>query len=314
MVALPSVPRLSRSLPALPALVVGALVTLLLAIVAPQPAWAAEPTIKLLEAGSGDKVELRVAPKEGAKESFEMLMDMNMAMDMGGMGKIPQKLPQMKMVMNATVTDVSSDGIHYDFELAEATVDKEADPMMVSTIQTELDKMVGTKGQVVVSDRGVTQSAKINAPEGTSKEELAQFDNMQKSMNHASAPFPKEAVGVGAKWTVTTDIKENGIMMTQVVTYTLEKLEGRTVTLSTALVQNAENQPVAAESLPPGSQATLSSLESTGTGSSVIHLDHLFPTTGELNHDMTTRMEVSVNGQKMDVGMDMTLALDMARK
>ncbi len=295
-------------------LVAGAVLAAFLTLVAPQSAWAEEPTIKLLDAGSGDKIELRVGPKKGAKESFEMLMDMDMAMDMGGMGKIPQKLPQMKMVMNATVTDVTSDGIHYDFELAEATVDKEADPMMVSTIQTELDKMVGTKGKVVVSTRGVTQSAKIEAPEGTSTEELAQFDNMQKSMNHASAPFPEEAVGVGAKWTVSSDLKENGIQMTQVVTYTLEKIEGRTVTLSTALVQNAENQPVAADSLPPGSEATLKSIESTGTGSSVIDLDHLFPTKGELAHDMNTRMEVSMQGQKMDLGMDMKLALTMGRK
>jgi hypothetical protein len=310
VVALPSVrPSVRRSLQLL-LVFVGAV----LAVVAPQASWAQEPVIKLLDAGSGDKIELRVTPKKGATESFEMLMDMDMAMDMGGMGKIPQTLPQMKMLMNATVTDVSGDAIQYDFELAEATVDENADPMMVAALKPELAKMVGTKGSVVVSNRGVTKSAKISAPEGTSKEELAQFDNMQKSMNHASAPFPEEAVGVGAKWTVTTDLKENGIQMTQVVTYTLDKIEGRTITLSTALVQNAENQPVAADSLPPGSEATLSSLQSTGTGMSVIDLDHLFPTKGQLKHDMTTRMEVSANGQKMGIGMDMKLGLDMARK
>ena len=310
MVALPPVRRLPRSLTSLLLVLIGAV----LAVLAPHSAWAQEPTIKLLEAGSGDKIELRVAPKKGTEESFQMLMDMNMAMDMGGMGKIPQKLPQMRMVMTATITDVKDGAIHYDFELAEATVDETADAMMVSALKPELAKMVGTKGTVIVSDRGVTQSAEIQAPEGTKKEELAQFENMQKSMNHASAPFPKEPVGIGAKWSVTTDMKENGIQMTQVVTYTLEKIEGRTVTLSTALVQSAENQPVAADSLPPGSTATLASLESTGTGKSVIDLDHLFPTKGELNHDMSTRMEVSAQGQKMGIGMDMTLGLDMARK
>jgi len=271
--------------------------------------------IKLLEAGSGNKIELRAAPKKGAVESLQMLMNIDMAMDMGGMGKMPQTLPAMKMVMKAEITEVKGDAIHYNFELTEAAVEgKGADPMMVAAMEPELKKMIGTKGEVVVNNRGMTQSAKVIAPEGTSTEEMAQFDNMQKSMNHASAPFPVEPVGVGAKWEVTSNMKENGIVMKQVVTYTVKSIEGQVVTLDTALVQHADAQKLAPDNMPPGAEASLESLDSKGTGQTIIDLNHLFPNKGTLAHDMNTRMTVTAQGQKMEMGMDMKLGLEMSRK
>ncbi|MEZ4321502.1 MAG: DUF6263 family protein [Myxococcota bacterium] len=280
------------------------------------PASAADNVqIKLLEAGSGEKIQLRATPKKGTSESLVMLMNIDMAMDMGGMGKMPATLPQMKMVMKADVTDVKGDQIHYTFTLTEASISKDgADPMMIAAMEPELAKMVGTKGNVVVNDRGVTQSAKIIPPEGTSTEEMGQFENMQKSMNHASAPLPVEPVGVGAKWSVTTGMQENGIALQQVVTYTVKSIQGRVVTLDTALVQNADQQKLSPAGMPPGSEASLDSLKSTGTGQTVIDLDHLFPNKGTLTHDMTTRMTVKAEGQTMTMGMDMKLGLDMSRK
>jgi len=280
------------------------------------PASAAEEAvIKLLESGTGEKISLRSTPKKGTSESLLMVMDIDMAMDMGGMGQIPAKLPQMKMLMKADITDVKGDQIFYDFTLVSADLESEGyDPAMVAAMQPELAKMVGTRGEVVVSTRGITQSAKVIAPEGTSTDEMAQFENMQKSMNHASAPLPEEPVGVGAKWLVTTNLKENGIQMQQVVTYTVKSIEGTVVTLDSALVQNAQKQPLAAEGLPPGTKASLDSLDSKGTGVSIINLGNLFPTSATLDHDMKTRMTVQAGEQVMNMGMDMKLALDMSRK
>lgn len=300
-------------LPVIPRTLVAMFVALVVLVL---PAAAAdEMKIKLLDAGTGEKIELRAKPKKGSSEQLEMVMGIDMAMDMGGMGQMPQTLPKMTMVMKADVTDVKGDEIFYTFELTDARVSGEGvDPMMVAVMEPELKKMIGTKGTVVVNNRGVTQSAKIHAPEGTSTEEMAQFDNMQKSMNHASAPFPVEPVGVGAKWEVTTDMKENGIAMRQVITYTVKSIQGNVVTLDTALVQQADAQKLSPEGMPPGAEATLDSLASTGTGNTVIDLTHLFPNNGSLAHDMNTRMTINAQGQQMSMGMKMKLDLQMKRK
>lgn len=276
------------------------------------PASAAEPVLKLINAGSGEKITLRAQPKAGTSETMQMVMDMSMVMDMGGMGRMPQDLPAMTMMMKADIEKVTKDDITYTFELTETSVAADgADPMIIAAMEPELKKMVGTKGRVVVSSTGMTKSAELTPPPGASPD---QFANMQKSMQHASAPFPVEPVGVGAVWEVNQNVAENGLSLTQTVTYTVKEIAGDKVTLATALVQKADNQKVAAPGMPPGTSANLDSLESTGAGETVIDMNHLFPTKGGLKHEMKTRMTISAEGQTMNMGMDMTLDLDMTRK
>lgn len=293
----------------------GLSVAFLLTMSPAEAADLSEPVVKLLDAGSGKKKELRTAPKAGTTETFEMLIGMDMVMDMGGMGKMPQSIPTMKMVMEANVTSVDRNGdIHYDFTLSEVAVIKTGaanEALMIAAMQPELEKMVGTKGSVVVSDTGVTKETKLVPPEGADPD---QFEQMQKSMNHASAPFPVEAVGVGAKWQVTQHVADNGLALDQTVTYTLAERKGDVVKLDIALVQSAEPQQFGGAAMPPGAKAELISLVSSGTGSTEFDLTHLFPTKSKLEHDMKTRMSIDMNGQKMEMGMDMALDLDMARK
>lgn len=122
------------------------------------PASAAEPLIKVLDAGTGAKQELRLTPKVGATESFEMLLDMNMGMDMGGGGRNTD-VPPVKMVLKGTVAEISPTGdIRYDFELTESALLKSTSKIDVSAqkqaemdalaeqVRPELAKLVGTSG------------------------------------------------------------------------------------------------------------------------------------------------------------------------
>jgi hypothetical protein len=277
------------------------------------PAWAAEPVVKLISAGTGAKSELRVKPKAGSTEIFELIMNMKMAMDMGGMTQAPQTVPPIAMVMKANVKSVDANGdIHYDYELTESQVrGTGGDPLVVGPVDAELKKMVGTKGSAVVTSRGFTKSSTLVPPPGVPAD---QFANMQKGMQHASAPFPVEPVGVGAKWEVTTQVADGGLELTQIVTYTLKERTSDAVVLETVLVQNAAPQAITPAGMPPGASAALESFVSNGTGTTSLHLGHLFPTTGKLDHSMKTRMQISAQGQEMNMGMGLDLGLEMTRK
>lgn len=276
------------------------------------PSWAADPVVKLLGAGNGEKKELRVAPKPGTSETFQMVMNMDMTMDMGGMGQIPQTVPPIVMVMTADVKSVDANGdIHYSYTLADASVGEGADPTMAKMMTDEMKKMVGTKGTVVVSNRGFTKQADLIPAPGLDPEQLGQ---MQKSMQHASAPFPVEPVGVGAKWQVSQNIEDNGLKLNQVTTYTLTERTGDVVVLQAELVQKADGQSINAAGLPPGATASLESFESAGSGTSTLSMGHLFPTASTLKHGMKTRMKINAQGQEMSMGMSMNLGLEMGRK
>lgn len=287
-------------------------VTLGVVLLSSLPAWAGEPVIKLLSAGEGAKNELRIHPKVGGAESFEMVMKMKMTMDMGGMGQMPQELPPIVMRMDAKVTAVAPNGdVSYDFTLADVSLREGADPAMAEALKSAMGPMVGTKGTVTVTNRGLTRSSKLTPPPGVPAEQFAQ---MQKGMQHASAPFPVEPVGVGAKWEVSQLVEDNGLKLNQVTTYTLKSWSGDVVVVDAALVQNADAQAVITPDLPPGSSATLESLTSSGTGSTTFSLAHVFPTSAKLDHKMNTRMKISAEGQEMSMGMGMDLGLEMSRK
>ena len=277
------------------------------------PAAAAEPKVEVVNAGSGQKAELRFAPKKGLTESFEVQLDLETTMNMGGPGAMPINLPPLVLTLTGTVTDVESNGnIHYTYELTKSTtLEKEGiDKTLKGAMEAETAKLVGMKGEVVMSPIGQRLSSKILPPPGAGEE---QVDRMKQSMNHAAVPLPTEPVGVGAVWRVTQVVKENGLTLDQTNTYTLKEHTGSTIVLQTELTQQVGDGPAFNPDLPPGATADIASLTSQGSGETILALDHLFPTKATLDHKLDTLILVGQTGKKMNMALSMALKLQMHR-
>lgn len=270
-------------------------------------------TVEVLSAGEGDKQTVRMAPKAGTAETFSIVLDMDMKMDMGEMGQIPTDLPPLAMDIGATVDQVDANGdIHYSYELKEIRVEggSEVEPMMRAALEKQLPTMKGASGKHVVSNRGVVLKSDFKPPEGANPQQVT---NMHKGMNHASAAFPEEAIGVGAKWRVTQKVKDNGLELDQTVVYTLKERKGNKLVLVTELIQKP-GPDAKIDSGVPGAEAELLRFQSMGDGETTIDLAHLFPTEGTMKHYLNSLMTVNQPTGKMAVGVEMDMNMTMKRQ
>ena len=89
----------------------------------------------------------------------------------------------------------------------------------------------GFEMRTTVEDDGRATERSFIAPEEASDGAKASIEMALTQMNSLPLVFPREPVGVGAKWTVSNRVDE-GVSLRQEVTYELNSRQGRNVALS----------------------------------------------------------------------------------
>jgi hypothetical protein len=131
------------------------------------------------------------------------------------------------------------------------------------------------------------------------------------SVSTASAPWPAEPVGIGARWEVVTDIESGGFTVEQTATYLLESFDGNEVRLAVDLTPTAGQQALeGAVGLPPGAEVSLMSMESTGSGTMRVALDRLIPVS-EMSMSTMMAMSVGMQGQSQQMSMNVQTDISM---
>lgn len=237
------------------------------------------PGLRLLHAGTGDKHLLRYSATKDT--TYEVVMTIEMDLGTG------LELPVTSVTMEIKVTDVTPEGdISYDFRFTDVEVEGTEVP------PEPKEMMMSMTGSAVVDSRGVNKAGKFeigdDAPDAV-KQMLSKFEEQLRQM---SCPFPQDAVGIGAKWTLTQDIDTAAFMMRQVGTFELVELEGNRGKLRVSLKQSAED---AEMNLAGGARATLLSLDSTGTGE--LEFDLSKPVPVKFFVDLSSDIHVKVGDQ-----------------
>lgn len=264
------------------------------------------PTIKLLEAGSGPKQELRFATKKGARLKVVMTMDMGLGMGVAGTKPTVQMAPTMRMAMDMKVTDVAKNGdIRYEFKMRNPEVlpAKGTPREMVVAMKASLAGIAGTTGYAVVSNRGFTKEGAIQVPPNASAQLKQMMSSVEQSLSQLSAPLPEEAVGVGARWETTTHVVSNGMSLDQLTTTELLSAKGKRVQLRVALVQKGARQTFKAN----GVDVELHDFQGGGSGTMDLDLTKLVPTTSSLT--MQSELEMTTMGQRFAMAVKMLLGV-----
>lgn len=271
----------------------------------------AGPSLALVDPGAEPRRPLRFHPTTGTTEQVRMTMGMASQMAMGGTTMPAMKIPPMILDLDLEVLEVEADGdIRYRFTIADTGVgagqDLGAD--VVAAMSAAMQPLEGTSGEVTVSPTGVSRGATLTPSAGADPQMVA---DMRKSMVNASAPLPEEPVGVGARWTLTSDLDEGGLQLQQVASYELVELTDTTITLRVDVQQSAEPQEFAPDGLPPGATAKLSHMRSKGSGSTVLQFDRVMPTRSDMqmHTDMTVSLQAEGQSMEMHNAMDMTTAI-----
>ncbi|MFZ4572777.1 MAG: hypothetical protein ACOYN0_00175 [Phycisphaerales bacterium] len=277
---------------------------------APQVSPATAPKITLLDAGQADgRRALRFKPVAGSRETMLMRMKLGMSISMGGRPMPKTDIPAQEITMAIAIASVENNGdIHYNFEFsgAKPLTDESTPPAIKSAMEEAMKKLVGFKGNAVVSNRGITISLAMQPGEKADAQTRQLADSMNQSLQQISAPVPEEEVGTGAKWLVEINPTVGGISQKILSTYTVVSMTDTTVKLKVDLVQSAGEQPLDAPGMPPGTKATVMSVAGTGSGAVEFSFSNVSPRSATITAKAKIETVVGAEGQQTAMSQEVT--------
>ena len=281
----------------------------------PKTPAAAQSNVELINAGTEPKQQLRFTPGANTKQTLQMTMDMDMAMSVGGQTQPAFDSPPIKMTMESQVKKVDANGdIHTDFSYSGADVvaAKNTPPELVNAMRSQVKKLVGLRGSMIVDNQGNTKQANFNTPEALDPNTKKMVEQMVTSLKQLSSPVPSEAVGVGAKWKIPHSVTANGMTMNQNSTYELVDLKDNVASLQVSMEQQAGTQKINPQGLPPGASIDLKSMNSQGNGKLKLALNQVMPISSTMSMRSKSQMSVKEPNSEKATAMDMNVSVEMA--
>jgi hypothetical protein len=264
--------------------------------------------IRLIDPGASPRRVLRFAPSRGTSARMTAQMKVGVSFDLGG-SQIPIQMPPMDMSFDVLVADVTTATFVTVSTLTAVDLDENAPSTLGPAFNEGVQRMVGMRVTQRLNRNGLVESSETTLPDGAAPQLQQTMDSMKQSMSEMNPGFPEKAIGVGARWVVTTHPENNAIAVDQSTTYELASLEGDRGTVSIDLVQSAEPQDVKVPNT-TGMQTHLESLASHGTGTISFDLARAVPPAS--NFAMSTDMDMTItsrSGQTTKARMKMTIEM-----
>lgn len=273
-------------------------------------------SVRLLSPGAEPRSPLRLVFTVGATETMVMAMKMKTVTTVAG-GDQPMQYPLMVEHLRMKVTEVRPDGaarIEFVIERANAKDASGVPALVTSAVDTALQTLVGMKGYTIVTDRGVVEAGDVDVPSDAPPAAREMAGKMRESLVQFASPVPKEPVGVGAIWEVTSHPIAGGLKMTQKARQKLVKRAGTEVQTEATVKSFAGPQPMQSDKLPPGARMQAESLQATGSGFANWALDRLVPARSEtkVRSMLNATLTVAEDSVPMKAEAEIEIALTRA--
>jgi hypothetical protein len=276
----------------------------------------AGPQLELLDAGSEPRTALRYKFTPGKTEHVKVINGTTLVLEVGGQ-KVPStKMPDIELTTALKVLSVTPDGgakRELSVERVELAETGALDDSIRDQLMTALEAIKGVKGRDAIDSRGRLKSVKIDAGPQAGPQISQLLDQMQQSFAQMGAPFPEEAIGVGARWTVTTVIEQQGMKVQQVATYELTEQSGNKGRAKLRLTQLAPRGPIKPPGLPAGVKAELLSMSSRGNGDLTFDLTRSVPE-GEIKTRAKLQVRTTMAAETQDTKMDIDVRVRFVRE
>lgn len=265
---------------------------------------------KLLEAGSAPRRVLRLTAAVGAERRATMRMIMKLAQTIDGKAGPTIETPPIDMGMVIRVDQIEGDEIEGTFRYDSVNVvdDGSADPALVQGLkQSGIDKLTTVSGTLRMTTRGQLLDASISKP-ADFPPAIGQFlDQLEPQLQNMTVPFPKEAIGPGARWSVETDLTLGGIRLNNEYIYDLLEVTGDLYKLKLTVKQTAPAQTADLQ----GVKARITSFATTGEGTTTGRLNELLPVafTTHAVGDQVFEFDQGGKTSKLSQNIDMTVTL-----
>lgn len=259
----------------------------------------AQTTVELIEAGATPRQPLRYRFEAGRSERAALDMTMRISLSFAGQQMTLGDVPPIRMLLQMRTAEVAGDGsARLQFELLSA--EAEASHPQAAQINQALAGTKGLSGSYRIDGRGQVSDSQVDES-ATPQAGAAVLEDLERSMQQLSAPFPEEAVGPGARWRVRQNVNNAEMRMSQTAEYTLRSRQGNRVELEVKMVDATLE---ALGALPPG--AKVDSVKIQGGGTSAIPLDGLVPT-ASVDATFDLMLSMQAEGQTQNLGMNMQM-------
>jgi hypothetical protein len=191
--------------------------------------------VKLIDAGAEPRKVLRFHVTPGDKQSAIMTIKTSMEMPGGATAPgaaapaAPIKIPAITVSMDISILNIETNGdVTYDSVIGDATVaeDPGAMPQMVQAMKSVMGGLKGLTTSGVVSSRGINKKVDVKVPPGADMQTRQIAETIKSSVSDPSIPLPEEAIGGGAKWEVSMQVKALGTTIDQTATFQLVSVDG----------------------------------------------------------------------------------------
>lgn len=240
-------------------------------------AGSAPARVKLLSAGEGPREPLRLTPTAGDVVTGSMRFSFGLEQS----GAVSTQIDQtMQMDYSTTVLDVATDGTfritfrYVDFSL----LDSSAPRAQREVTEEALSSFAGLSGEYAMTPLGAVTDAEFDIPADVDPVVAQLVNQLSEQLDSLAVPFPTEAVGVGARWRIATNLDLGGINARQVYTYELTARTGDVVELKISHTQTGKRGPVELPGVPSSVDVSLTHFRARGVGSATVDLTGVLPT------------------------------------
>jgi hypothetical protein len=222
-------------------------------------------SVTLLEPGRPPLRLLRYRWRLDQHEQLTMDLRTTASTDEGdGRAAAMPPLPSVRIVVAIDPTSVSTDGdLRYAWHVTSTEVgaDAGAPDSVVAGMRAEVAAIAALAGSGVVTARGLAREVTLDATSLVETGATGQMvEQVRQTLRDVAAPFPEEAVGVGARWQKLSEVASNEARVAQTETFTLTDIKPARGTVHNVLAQTAPAQALRAAGMPAGAQARMESM------------------------------------------------------
>ena len=250
----------------------------------------AQAGLTLEDAGTEPRETLRLRVAAGTTTKAALLNELTLKLTADGEDVPVGGVPATRLVMEQRIDRVDPDGtVHYSasFTDARALSTPGASTSVVRETQEALDEMKGLTLTGSMDVRGTAQALQADTSGITDETLKSLLDSMTSQIGNLAPPFPRTAVGPGARWTAKSSATIAGITMNTTTHYTLRSRAGDRYEVDVTQEGDVPPGPVELPNVPSSASTSVERFDFTSKGT----------TTGDLTRPLPERSAVTGAGR-----------------
>ena len=250
----------------------------------------APPSIRVLTTGAPPHRPLRWELQKGSTETLEIRSTTTTTTEQGSAAR-----PPVVLTMTVEAKETEANGmIRVALEVTDVKVlatPSDQSPKQLEGLKNWVGRMKGKTGTYLIDSQGIASALHLDAK---GAEDAGAQELLQQILYRTTVPVPREELGQGAQWTVERVDEKEGLLVKELSTFELTKVEGSRVELALKMKTTRRPQNTRDPGAAVGQNVTVVEAESETTGAGTWDLTRLVPLSSKTETATETSMLVQV--------------------